>query len=281
LSTAAVTSPFASDPAAIAAVERMRAYSPKADPLSILPDVHPARIPRHIAIIMDGNGRWAQERGFPRIFGHRNGARSVREVIEECGNLGVEALTLYSFSLENWKRPQEEIDALMLLCVTYLEGEKQALVREGLRFKVIGRREGLPAEVVNAIEDVERATEGNSGPVLCLAINYGSRAEITDAVRAIAFEARAGRLDPAAIDDATIESHLYTAALGDLAEPDLLIRTAGEMRVSNFLLWQISYAELYVTGVYWPDFGRPQLHEAIRDFAARRRRFGGLDSDIL
>jgi undecaprenyl diphosphate synthase len=283
LSTApsSTASPFASDPAAQAAVARMRRFSPKADPLAILPDVHPARIPRHVAIIMDGNGRWAQERGFPRIFGHRNGARAVREVIEECGALGVEALTLYSFSLENWKRPQEEIDALMLLCVTYLEGEKQALVREGLRFRVIGRREGLPAEVVGAIDDVERATAANTGPVLCLAINYGSRAEITDAVRAIAAKVRAGEVDPASVDEATLAAHLYTGALGDLAEPDLLIRTAGEMRVSNFLLWQISYAELYVTDLYWPDFGRPQLHEAIRDFARRRRRFGGLDSDVI
>jgi undecaprenyl diphosphate synthase len=274
-------SPFASDPSAQAAVARMRAFAPKADPLAILPDVHPARIPRHIAIIMDGNGRWAQERGFPRIFGHRNGARAVREVIEECGALGVEALTLYSFSLENWKRPQDEIDALMLLCVTYLEGEKQALVREGLRFKVIGRRTGLPAEVVAAIEGVESATAGNTGPVLCLAINYSSRAEITDAVRAIAEKARGGEIDPAAVDEATIAANLYTASLGGLAEPDLLIRTAGEMRVSNFLLWQISYAELYVTDTFWPDFGRPQLHEAIRDFARRRRRFGGLDSDVI
>ena len=277
----APTSPYASDPAALAAVARMRKFAPKADPLAILPDVHPAKIPRHIAIIMDGNGRWAQERGFPRIFGHRNGARAVREVIEECGALGVEALTLYSFSLENWKRPQEEIDALMLLCVTYLEGEKQALVREGLRFKVIGRREGLPPEVVAAIEDVERATASNTGPVLCLAINYGSRAEITDGVRAIAEKAKAGQLDPASIDDTTIAANLYTASLGDLADPDLLIRTAGEMRISNFLLWQISYAELYVTDIFWPDFGRPQLHEAIRDFARRRRRFGGLDSDVI
>jgi undecaprenyl diphosphate synthase len=278
LSTAPAASPYLSDPAALAAVERMRRITPRADPLAILPDVHPARIPRHIAIIMDGNGRWAQERGFPRIFGHRNGARAVRETIEECGRLGVEALTLYSFSLENWKRPREEIEALMLLCQAYLEGQKQALVRENMRFCVIGRREGLPAEVVAAIEDVEAATRGNSGPVLSLAINYSSRAEIVDAARVIARRVREGSLDPEAIDEAAIARHLYTAPLGDLAQPDLLIRTAGEMRISNFLLWQISYAEIHVTEAYWPDFGRARLHEAIRDFAARRRRFGGLDS---
>ena len=272
-------SPFAADPAALAAVERMRRICPKADPLAILPDVHPTRIPRHIAIIMDGNGRWAQDRGFPRIFGHRNGARAVRETIEECGRLGVEVLTLYSFSLENWKRPRDEIDALMLLCLTYLEGEKQAMLRENMRFVVLGRREGLPPEVVAAIADVEQATSACTGPTLCLAINYGSRAEITDAVRAIAGKVRAGTLDPASIDEAAIADHLYTARLGDLAEPELLIRTAGEMRLSNYLLWQISYSELWVTDIYWPDFAPATLHQAIRDFAARRRRFGGLDSD--
>lgn len=270
-------SPFAGDPAAIAAVERMRRRSPAADPMAILPDVHPARIPRHIAIIMDGNGRWAKERGFPRIFGHRNGARAVRGVVEECGRLGIEALTLYSFSMENWKRPREEIDALMALCLTYLDGEREAMMRERIRFKVIGRREGLPPEVVRKIEEVEGATRQNAGPVLCLAINYGSRAEIVDAARAIARDAAAGKLRPEDVDDAAFSSRLYTADLGDLADPDLLIRTAGEMRVSNFLLWQISYAELHVTGVYWPDFSRADLHAAIRDFAGRKRRFGGLD----
>jgi undecaprenyl diphosphate synthase len=278
-STAAAPGPYAADPAALAAVERMRRKSPKADPLALIPDVHPARIPRHIAIIMDGNGRWAQERGFPRIFGHRNGARAVRETIEECGRLGVEVLTLYSFSLENWKRPKDEIDALMLLCLTYLEGEKQAMLRENMRFKVIGRREGLPPEVVAAIADVEQATSVCTGPTLCLAINYGSRAEITDAVRAIADKVARAELNPADIDESTIAAHLYTADLGDLADPDLLIRTAGEMRISNYLLWQISYSELWVTDAFWPDFGPAHLREAVRSFASRRRRFGGLDSD--
>ena len=264
----------ASDPGVAAALERLRRVCPKADPLSRLPDVHPARLPRHIAIIMDGNGRWARERGFPRIFGHRNGAASVREVIEECGVLGVEVLTLYSFSMENWKRPDEEVSALMRLAVTYLDGERDALVREGIRLRVLGRREGLPGEVVEAIERVERATADVGGPTLCLAINYGSRAEIVDATRAIAARVRSGELEPGAIDESVVAGHLYTAGLPD---PELLIRTAGEMRLSNYLLWQISYAELHVTEVYWPDFGAPDLHRAIRDFVSRRRRFGGLD----
>ena len=274
-SAAGAAGPYASDRGALEVVARMRQRCPKADPLSILPDVHPERIPRHIAIIMDGNGRWAVQRGFHRIFGHRNGARVVREVLSECGRLGVEALTLYSFSLENWKRPREEIEALMLLCLTYLEGEREALVREGIRFRVIGRREGLPPEVVQAIEEVERATAGIDGPTLCLAINYGSRAEITDAVRAIAARVAAGEVEPGEIDEAMIASSLYTAGLPD---PDLLIRTAGEMRVSNYLLWQISYAELHVTPTLWPDFAAADLHAAVRDFASRRRRFGGLDA---
>lgn len=276
--TGEAVSPFAADPAAIAAVERMRRRCPKADPLNLIPDVHPTRVPRHIAIIMDGNGRWAQERGFARVFGHRNGARAVREAVDEAGRLGVEALTLYSFSMENWKRPADEVDALMALCLTYLDGEREAMMRERIRFKVIGRREGLPAEVVGAITRVEEETRGNEGPVLCLAINYGSRAELVDAAKGIARDVAAGKLRPDEVDEGAIAGRLYTADLGDLAEPDLLIRTAGEMRISNFLLWQISYAELYVTDVYWPDFGAADLHAAIRDYAGRDRRFGGLGS---
>lgn len=261
------------DRAAREAIERMRRVHPKADPVSRLPDVHPARIPRHIAVIMDGNGRWAQERGFPRIFGHRNGVGAVREVMHEAAALGVEALTLYSFSLENWKRPREEVEALMLLCTTYLDGELQEFLREGIRFRVIGRHDGLPGEVVHAIERVKQATAGCTGPTLCLAINYGSRAEITDAARALAREVGQGRLNPEAITEELLASRLQTHGLPD---PDLLIRTAGEMRVSNYLLWQISYAEIHVTPTLWPDFSREHLHAAIRDFASRKRRFGGL-----
>ena len=268
-------SSFASDPAALAAVARMRARNPKADPLTQLPDVHPARIPRHIAIIMDGNGRWAEQRGFPRLFGHRNGASAVRTTVEECGRLGVEAVTLYSFSSENWKRPRDEIDGLMTLCLIYLDGEREAMIREGIRFRVIGRRDGLPADVVQAIASVEDATRSCTRGTLCLAINYGSRAEITDAARSIARDVREGRLDADSVTEAHLEERLNTHGLPD---PDLLIRTAGEMRVSNFLLWQISYAELHVTETLWPDFGIPELHAAIRDYAGRSRRFGGLES---
>ncbi|MBC7835294.1 MAG: di-trans,poly-cis-decaprenylcistransferase [Phycisphaerales bacterium] len=252
----------------------MRARNPKADPASVLPDVHPARIPRHIAIIMDGNGRWATQRGFPRFFGHRNGAASVRAVMEECAVLGVEVLTLYSFSLENWKRPDDEVAALMEMYAMYIEGERERIKRENIRFVQIGRWEGLPVVVQAASRRLMEETAGNTGSTLCLAVNYGSRAEITEATREIARKAARGELDPESITETTVSAHLYTAGIPD---PDLLIRTAGEMRVSNYLLWQISYAELHVTGVLWPDFGAPDLHAAIRDFAGRKRKFGGLD----
>ncbi|GJM19169.1 MAG: isoprenyl transferase [Phycisphaeraceae bacterium] len=262
------------DAAAVAALARMRRINPQADPATHLPDVHPAKIPRHIAIIMDGNGRWAEERGFPRIFGHRSGAAAVRSTIEECGRIGVECVTLYSFSSENWKRPSDEVNALMDLCVMYCDGQTEALVRENIRLRVIGRREGLPADVVAALDRVEGATAGCTGNTLCLALNYGSRAEIADAAKRIARDVAAGRLDPEAVDESAMDERLDTAGMPD---PELLVRTAGEMRVSNFLLWQISYAELHVAQVCWPDFGPEQLKAAVRDFASRKRRFGGLD----
>lgn len=253
---------------------RMAERNPRANPLIHLPDVHPSRVPRHIAIIMDGNGRWAKVRGFPRIFGHYNGARSVREVLTACGDIGVEVVTLYSFSLENWKRPADEISGLMDLCVRYLSGEIGEFLRNGIRVRVLGSRDGLPAEVQDAIDQVERATLKCTACTLCLAINYGSRAEIAAAVREIARKVACGDLDADSIDEATVERHLFTA---DLPDPDLLIRTAGERRISNYLLWQLSYAELYFSDVLWPDFGRPELFEAVRDFANRSRRFGGLE----
>jgi undecaprenyl diphosphate synthase len=268
-------SPFRDDPRALEIASAMKARNPKADPLRYLPDVHPERIPRHVAIIMDGNGRWANQRGFPRPMGHRAGAASVRTAVEHCGNLGIEVLTLYSFSMENWKRPREEVQALMELCATYLEGEREALVRENVRFRVIGRRGELPREIVAGIELLEAATSGCTSATLCLAINYGSRAEIVDAARALAERVKAGTLDPAAIDEAAFAGSLYTAGLPD---PDLLVRTAGEMRVSNYLLWQISYAEIHVTPTFWPDFGPSNLEAAVREYASRSRRFGGLDS---
>ena len=266
---------FRADAGALEVAARMRRRYAQADPLSRMPDVHPERIPRHIAFIMDGNGRWATQRGMPRVMGHKSGAVAARAVARECGRLGVECVTLYSFSLENWKRPKAEIDALMELCVLYLDKEREELRREGIRFRVIGRRDGLPERVVRTIEQTEAATAHCAGCTLCLALNYGARAEIVDAARALATEVRDGRLDPAAIDEEAFARSLYTRGMPD---PDLLVRTAGEMRVSNYLLWQISYAELYVTDTLWPDFGSESLYAAVRAFAARSRRFGGLDT---
>ena len=239
-------------------------------------DVPPQRRPRHIAAIMDGNGRWAQQRGLPRIEGHRRGADSVHAITEECARLEIEQITLYCFSSENWKRPRPELDFLMGLLVQYMAEQRDEVMRRGIRVSVIGRREGLPAEAIQEIDKTVTATRGNTGLHVCLAINYGGRAELTDAVRRIARKVQQGEIDPAEITEQTVSNHLYTAAM---PEPDLLIRTAGELRISNFLLWQISYAELWVTDCFWPDFGVPQLHEAIRDYARRNRRFGGLATD--
>ncbi|MDX2115885.1 MAG: polyprenyl diphosphate synthase [Planctomycetota bacterium] len=260
-----------------AVVERMRRVSPKADPTARIPDVPPGRVPRHVAIIMDGNGRWARDRGFPRAFGHRNGAAAVRRTLDEASRLGIEYVTLFSFSSENWKRPADEVRELMQLYLAYMAGERAHLVRENIRLIQIGRREGLPQEALAALDETVRATSGCTGPTLCLAVNYGARAELADAARSIAQAVRAGTLRPEDVDERAIEARLGTAGLPD---PDLLIRTAGEMRISNFLLWQISYAELYVTDVLWPDFSAEDLRQAVRAYAARRRRFGALDESV-
>jgi len=232
------------------------------------------KMPRHVAVIMDGNGRWARQRGLPRVEGHRQGAQSVRRVTEQCARLGIEQLTPYCLSSENWKRPAEEIGFLMQLLRQYMISERESIMENKLRVSVIGRREGLPDDALEEMDRTVAMSRSNSGMRLCLAINYGGRAELVDAFRRMAEEVRAGRLDPEAITEQTITEHLYTAGM---PEPDLLIRTADEMRVSNFLLWQISYAEIWVTDLCWPDFGEPQLHEAIRSYAARKRRFGGLE----
>lgn len=237
------------------------------------PGLEPGRIPRHVAIVMDGNGRWAQSRGQPRTFGHRHGARAARAAIESCGDLGVEVLTLYSFSSENWKRPADEIDALMNLCVEYCASEMESLREHNIRVRVIGRRAELPPPVREALDRLEAHTAACDGATLCLAINYGSRAEIVDAARSFAHDAVRGVLDPDSIDEAGFGARLYTA---DLPEPDLFIRTGGGHRLSNFLLWQLSYAELYVTETLWPDFNRESLREAMMVYASRERRFGGL-----
>ncbi len=238
-------------------------------------DVPRERLPRHIAIIMDGNGRWAQQRGLPRIEGHRRGADSVRTTTEECSRLGIAQLTLYCFSSENWKRPRPELNFLMNLLERYMAQQRAEVVQQGIKVTMIGRREGLPDAALREIDRTVAATSGNTGLQVCLAINYGGRAELNDAVRSIARKVQLGQLDPEAITEQTIAQHLYTAGMQD---PDLLIRTAGELRLSNFLLWQISYAELWVTECCWPDFGVPQLHQAIREYVQRNRRFGGLVS---
>ena len=229
------------------------------------------RIPRHVAIIMDGNGRWARSRGLPRTAGHEAGAQSVREVVKACGELGVEVLTLYSFSTENWKRPEDEVNALMGLLEQYLREETHQLKDNDVRLRAIGELELLPEDVRELLTFAQSITADNSGMELVLALSYGGRAEVVQAVRDLVRDAAEGRLRPEDIDESTIEARLYTAGLPD---PDLVIRTSGDLRISNFLLWQIAYAELYVTELLWPEFRRPHLEEAFRAFAGRQRRFG-------
>jgi len=234
-----------------------------------------ATLPRHIAIIMDGNGRWARSKGLPRIRGHEAGAKVVREIVTHCAKLKIEALTLYSFSTENWKRPRDEVDFLMDLYVTYLIGERTTIMDNNVRFLHIGRREGLPAGVLTEMDGTVAMSAGNTGLKLCLALNYGGRHEIVDAVRRIARQVQSGELSWPQIDEEIMAEALYTTGLPD---PELLIRTANERRVSNFLLWQISYAELHVSEKLWPNFGPEDLNLAIKDFASRERRFGGVDA---
>ncbi|MBI1900068.1 MAG: di-trans,poly-cis-decaprenylcistransferase [Planctomycetia bacterium] len=222
---------------------------------------------------MDGNGRWAQRQGLPRIEGHRRGVASVRSVTEECARLKLRQLTLFCLSSENWKRPQLELDFLMQLLEQYLIEERSTILEQNIRLAVIGRRTGLPDDVQAEMNKTIALSRRNTGLTLCLAVNYGGRGEIADAVRDIAARVERGELKSGDIDEQTIAGSLYTAGMPD---PDLLIRTAGEMRVSNFLLWQISYAEIWVTGHCWPEFSLADLHEAMRDFAHRDRRFGGL-----
>ena len=233
--------------------------------------VDPARLPAHIAVIMDGNGRWAKRRNMPRVAGHRAGIEPVRNTVETCARLGIEALTLYAFSVENWKRPRAEIETLWRLLRYYLRNELPSLMRNNIRFQTIGRTEGLPHQITRELQETIDSTARNTGLVLSLAINYGGRAEIVDAVAAMVDKARRG--EHVEVTEESVNAHLYTAGL---PEPDLLIRTSGEMRISNFLLWQIAYAELYVTETLWPDFRRADLLRAVLDYQKRDRRFGGL-----
>ena len=228
-------------------------------------------MPRHIAIIMDGNGRWAQKKGLPRVEGHRRGGKTVETIARYCVDFGIESLTLYSFSIENWKRPQAEVNALMHLYSQYLVGIRPTLMNNNVKLVHLGRMYGLPISVQNELNKTMEMTSSNTGMTLALALNYGGRAEIVDAARQIAQEYKKGRLHLKDIDEKAISRHLYTAGL---EEPDLLIRTENEMRISNFLLWQISYSEFYVTKTFWPDFKRAALEKAIRAYAKRTRRFG-------
>ena len=233
-------------------------------------DLH--RLPRHVAVIMDGNGRWAQRRHLPRVAGHSAGTKTARTTIETCARLKIEALTLYAFSVENWRRPQAEIDFLMQLLREYLRQEMPLLQKNNIRMSFIGRTHELPVGVQNDVRDAMEKTAGNTGMVLCVALNYGGRAEIVDAMNALLAE-RDGHGSPAAITEEELARHMYT---GGLPDPDLLIRTSGEMRISNFLLWQIAYSEIFVTETLWPDFNRARLLEALVEYQKRERRYGGI-----
>lgn len=229
--------------------------------------------PTHIAMIMDGNGRWARERGLSRSEGHRAGAEAVRRVVESCDELGVKYLTLYAFSSENWKRPKSEIDALMVLLQRFLAEKTPEICERNVRLQAIGRLQDLPQECRDALDEAIAATSSNTGLTLILALSYGAREEIIDACKSIATAAADGSLAPGDITADLVSSHLYTR---DYPDPDLLVRTSGEFRISNFLLWQISYAEIFVTKKYWPDFGKDDLVAAIENYNGRHRRFGGL-----
>jgi undecaprenyl diphosphate synthase len=254
----------------------LRVLDPAHEESRLAGRIDPHRLPRHVAIIMDGNGRWAQRRFLPRVAGHRAGVNAVRDVTETSARLGLVALTLYAFSIENWKRPRTEVDTLWRLLRQYLKQEYATLMDNNVRLQAFGRIQELPAIVRQTLDETIEETAGNTGLRLNLAINYGGRAELTDAVNRLIDEARAGgSLEALRIRESDIASRLYTAGLPD---PDLLIRTSGEMRVSNFLLWQIAYAELHVTDTLWPDFRRADLLRAILDYQTRERRFGGLDA---
>lgn len=237
----------------------------------LLANLDPARLPRHVAVIMDGNGRWAARKGLPRVAGHKKGMDTVREVVTACSKLGIKALTLYAFSLENWRRPPREVEALMSLLTLYLQSELNLMKEQDIRFVTIGRTGELPKAAREWMEKAAKETAGNKGMSLVLALSYGGRGEIVDAAARFARDAAAGKVAPDALDEAMFTGYLDTAGLPD---PDLMIRTSGEMRISNFLLWQMAYAELYFTDALWPDFGERDLLIALTDYQGRERRFG-------
>jgi len=255
--------------------ERKNVDKPRARHDVVRPDLG-GPFPEHIAIIMDGNGRWAEERGLRRVFGHREGIASVREITTECARMGVQSLTLYAFSVENWKRPRAEVRYLMRLLRHFLVEERGTLMENDVRLACIGRLDDLPREVLSELRATEELTRANAGMRLRLALSYGARTELADGLRAMLRDAQQGLLDPASIDEETMRRYLYDPETPD---PDLLIRTAGELRLSNFLLWQASYSEIHVSEVCWPEFRKSALLVALRDYARRVRKFGGLISD--
>ncbi len=236
------------------------------------------KLPRHVAIIMDGNGRWAQERNLNRIEGHRAGAESVRAIVRYCRQLGISILTLYAFSKENWQRPKREVSALWRLLARYLKSELDEMLANGIRLNTLGEIDELPQSVSRLLRETMARTAGNRDMVLNLALNYSGRSEIVRAARLLAAACAAGKISPDDVDETMFSRHLYT---GDMPDPDLLIRTSGEERISNFLLWQIAYAELYLSPMYWPDFREPQLMEALADYQRRERRFGKISEQLI
>lgn len=240
----------------------------------LLSEIRSKPVPKHVAIITDGNGRWAKKRGLPRIAGHREGTNVVKRIVEAAPQIGIEYLTFYAFSTENWRRPEEEVSGIMGIIEDRLAREISELAEKGVRIKVIGQTDALPVSTAEAFAKAEAETAGNDRLTMIIALNYGGRAEITDAVRRVASEVAEGKLSPDAIDEERLAANLYTAGIPD---PELLIRTSGEMRISNFLLWQIAYAEIWVSQKLWPDFSRIDFFEAVHDFQNRKRRFGGVD----
>ncbi len=236
-------------------------------------DLSQANIPRHVAVIMDGNGRWAQKRGLPRIAGHHNGMKAVKRIAKAADKIGIQVLTLYAFSTENWKRPKDEVEFLMKLPQEFLSIELGELIENNVRVRMMGQLEGLPEHTLAAVREAVRRTEGNTGLILNFALNYGSRLELVEAARQLARKAASGEMDPESVTEEAFERHLLTR---DLPDPDLLIRTSGELRLSNFMLWQLAYSEFWFTDVYWPEFTERHLFEAIREYQRRARRYGGL-----
>lgn len=241
-----------------------------------LKSIKEGAIPKHIAIIMDGNGRWARKRGLPRLSGHKAGLRHIQDILKVAQEIGVEFITLYAFSVENWQRPPDEVKGLMHLLKENIGKELERVHRNGIKVNVLGRWRDLQPDIVRELENAIKTTAGNTRGTVNLALNYGGRSEIIDAFRKMSSEVLDGKLAPDDIDEDTIAGHLYSPEIPD---PDLLIRTSGELRVSNFLLWQIAYTELWVTPVLWPDFGRDEFLQAVSDFQKRRRRYGGIDED--